>query len=376
MKNNHCDVLIIGGGIIGHSISCYLNKSGVHAAVVEKQASGGKATQAAAGMLGVHTENEGVGKYHQFCEKSRDMYTGLAQELRELTSIDIGLSHFGMMEIAVKDEEKEALLLKKSTFRNLEWLETPIDRIPSLSDKASGALFMKDDGHVEPRQVCESFKRAALLYGGDLLEDRTVLRVKNNQGSFTVHLDSCSLTAEHVVVASGAESGQWFETTGLPNPIVPTKGESFSIKLRENYFNEALFFRDFYVVPKPDGRCIIGATSKPDDKTTNTSVGGLSSLMNLLFSLFPEWKEAAFQDFWSGIRPGTEDGVPVIGEHPFISNLYFATGHYRNGILLAPATGQLIEKQITKKPIDPSIQELFSPSRLAEKGEWTYEYSS
>ncbi|GGF27360.1 glycine oxidase [Halobacillus andaensis] len=376
MKNNHYDVLIIGGGIIGHSISYYLNKSGVHAAVVEKQASGGKATRAAAGMLGVHTENEGVGEYHQFCEKSRDMYAGLDQELRKLTSIDIGLSHFGMLEIAVQDEEKEALLLKKSAFPNLEWLDTPRDRISSLSNKALGALFMKDDGHVEPRQVCEAFKRAALLCGGNLLEDRTVLGFENNQGSFMVKLDSRSLTAEHVVVASGAESGRWFETTGLQNPIVPTKGECFSIKLRENYFNEVLFFRDFYVVPKPDGRCIIGATSKLDDQTTDTSVGGLSDLMNRLFSFFPEWKDAALQDFWSGVRPGTKDGVPVIGEHPSISKLYFATGHYRNGILLAPATGQLIENLIAKKQVEPSIQELFSPSRLAEEGEVTYEYST
>ncbi|MCP3028563.1 glycine oxidase ThiO [Halobacillus sp. A5] len=376
--NKVYDVLIIGGGIIGHSISFFLNKCGVHTVVVDKQASGNKATQAAAGMLGVHTENEKTGAYHKFCEKSRDLYGGLHKELREITSIDIELSKFGMAEVAVHPDEKKRLHSKKMSFPYLTWEEGQSlrERIPALSENALGALFMQEDGHVEPRQVCEALKRAALYYGGDVLEDQAVIGFKKKGDSFTVNMEHSTVSAEHVVVASGADSGRWFKDTGLCNPIVPTKGECFSIKMREKFFNEALFFRDFYVVPKADGRCIVGATSKAGDQSTDTSAGGLSDLMNRVFSHFPEWREAAFLNFWSGVRPGTEDGVPVIGEHPSISKLYFATGHYRNGILLAPATGQLLKNMITKKKIDPSIQALFSANRLVERGESTYEYSS
>ncbi|WP_431801180.1 glycine oxidase ThiO [Halobacillus andaensis] len=374
----HYETVIIGGGIIGHSISYYLNKSGVHTAVVEKQTSGRKSTRAAAGMLGVHTENEGSGTYHQFCETSRFLYDELNEQLRELTSIDIGLSKFGMVELAGSQEEKERLLVKKTAFPNLEWVESPTLRemVPSLSTKALGGLYMKRDGHVEPRNACEAFKRAALRYGGELVEDCTVLEVKKNREIFTVYLDSHLLTADHVVIASGAESGRWFETMGITNPIVPTKGECFSIKLRENPFKEALFFSDFYIVPKPDGRCIVGATSKPGDQTSHTTAGGIAEIMKRLFSFFPEWRSAELHDFWSGVRPGTKDGVPVIGEHPTTSGLYFATGHYRNGILLAPATGHLVANMITKKPIESSVQKLFSPGRLTKKGEEIYEYSN
>ncbi|UOQ91871.1 glycine oxidase ThiO [Halobacillus shinanisalinarum] len=374
--NEHYEVLVIGGGIIGHSISYYLNKSGVPAIVVEKHTSARKSTRAAAGMLGVHTENKTSGIYHQFCMTSRDLYQDLSKELSELTAIDIGLSLVGMIEIAVDHGQKNELLSKKTSFPNLEWLEGQQlrDRIPHLK-YALGALYMKEDGHVEPTNVCEAFKKAALSYGGELVENNTVLGIEKKDGVFTIKSENGLLTAEKVVVASGADSGWWFESTGLKNPMVPTKGECFSIKPRKNYFKEALFLNNFYIVPKPDGRYIVGATSKPNDQSVTTTAGGLSSLMNQVFSIFPDLKEESFQDYWSGIRPGSTDGFPIIGEHPTLSGFFFATGHYRNGILLAPATGKMIKDLIVNRGVHyQSFQDMFSPNRFQIQGGTLYEY--
>ena len=156
--NRHYDVLIIGGGIIGQSISYHLNKAGVKAVVIDKNKSGQKATRAAAGMLGVHTENRENDTFYQFCRRSRNLYSGLSRELRELTGMDIGLTSFGMLEIAANHEEKHELLQKKKTFQNLQWLNgTQLrERIPLLSNEVSGALYMGEDGNVEPQHVCEA----------------------------------------------------------------------------------------------------------------------------------------------------------------------------------------------------------------------------
>ena len=163
---------------------------------------------------------------------------------------------------------------------------------------------------------------------------------------------------------------------GLQNPIVPTKGECFSILPTTTYFKESLFFNSFYLVPKPDGRYIIGATSQPYDQCTATTAGGLSGLMNQVFSIVPDLKNEPFLDFWSGVRPGTLDGMPIIGEHPNLSGFFFATGHYRNGILLAPVTGQLVKDLIVNQPVDSSLQALLSPTRIQTSGGSKYEYSS
>ncbi|MFG6115694.1 glycine oxidase ThiO [Halobacillus sp. MO56] len=372
------DVVIIGGGIIGHSISYYLNKSGVHAVVIDKQVSGNKATKAAAGMLGVHTEHQASGAYHQFCEESRDLYQGLRKELHELTAIDIGLSPFGMMEVAMDEVHKQELLEKKHAFTSLEWLETEQvrDKVPALPPEVSGALYMTRDGHVEPIATCEALKRAAFVYGGDLLENTSVVGVTKTDDIFTVQLENASVTASQVVAASGADSGRWFKAAGIDDPIVPVKGECFSIKPSRHYFKEALFFKDFYIVPKPDGRYIVGATSRPNELSSDTTAGGLADLMNRVFAVFPNLKEEPMQEFWSGVRPGSVDGLPIIGEHPTLTGFYFATGHYRNGILLAPATGQMMKDLITKQDVHQAFRELLSPERLDRKGASNYEYSS
>ncbi|MGI8316952.1 glycine oxidase ThiO [Halobacillus mangrovi] len=363
---DHVDTLIIGGGIIGHSISYYLNKSGVSTLVVEKSSSGSKATRAAAGMLGVHTENKKASEFHKLCESSRNLYKELSKELRNLTSIDIGLSEYGMLEIAVDSEHEKELAAKKEEFPDLEWITANEvkDRIPSLIN-SRGALLMREDGHVEPAKSCEAFKRAAFFYGGRLIENNTVLGIEKVKEGYQVQLETGTLIAERIVVASGADSGRWFESTGLENPMVPTKGECFSLFPARQYFKETLFFRNFYLVPKLDGRYLIGATSISGDSSTTTTGGGLASLMNEVFSVLPDLQNEPFLGCWSGIRPGSVDGSPIIGEHPNLPGFYFATGHYRNGILLAPVTGQMLRDLIVENEVPYPSKEMLSPERFA-----------
>lgn len=365
MKNHH-EVLIVGGGVIGHSISYYLNKSGLSATVMEKGESGHQTTRAAAGMLGVHTENKRSGEFYRFCKESRDLYKSLRQELYELTSIDIQLSSFGMLEVALNENEAQKLWEKQAAFSELEWLERAElkEKILSLPSKAVGALYMREDGHVESTRVCEAFKQAALQLGGGVLENCHVVTIQKAKATFILTTNKGSFTADQVVIATGADSERWFTTFDLPNPMVPIKGECFSIKPKKREIKATLFFDDFYLVPKLDGRYIIGATSVPNDQTSDTSAGGIFELMQRLFSVFPNLQREALLSVWSGIRPGTKDGLPIIGEHPNYSGLVYATGHYRNGVLLAPATGKLVKELMIDKRASTPVLGLISPERI------------
>ncbi|API93246.1 glycine oxidase [Virgibacillus pantothenticus] len=369
MKQHH-EVVIVGGGIIGHAISYSLNKSGLSAMVIEKQKSGRKATRAAAGMLGVHTENSTSNGFYHFCQTSRNMYKELSRELYELTAIDIQLAPKGMLEIAFNENEKQVLAAKQQALPNLEWLEprTLKEKFPMLGEKAIAALYMEKDGHVEPTRVCEAFKQAAVASGGEVQEDCHVWTISKPTDSFTLTTDQGMITADRVVVATGAESGRWFTEMGLSNPIVPVKGECLSVTSNNIQIHETLFCQDFYLVPKQDGRYIVGATSDRYNHSSHVSAGGLETLLNRLFSVIPKFREAMVESFWSGVRPGTEDGIPVIGEHPYLSGLYYATGHYRNGILLAPATAQLISDLMMNQETESVMQAMVSPERLRGVG--------
>ncbi|MYL40575.1 glycine oxidase ThiO [Virgibacillus salexigens] len=368
----HVDVVIIGGGVIGQSVAYYLSRSGVATTVIEQNRIGRKTTQAAAGMLGVHTENDQQGTYYQFCQASRNMYASLSDELFSLSGIDIQLSTNGMLEIATNEEQKQRLQAKQKAFEGLEWLDGGgIRQRTSALTHAVGGLYMQQDGNVEPLAVCEAFKQASLGMGSQVIENCRVANIDRVRDVFHIQFENGGISADHVVVAAGANSGKWFEATGLKNPMIPTKGECFAIKPSDPSIEQTLFFHNLYLVPKRDGRYIIGATSYHYDSSSYTSTGGIFELMNRLFRLFPSLQQEELHSCWTGVRPGTKDGRPIIGEHPDVSNLYFATGHYRNGILLAPATGKLVSDMVLNRYVPASIERLFTPARF-RKGRVRY----
>lgn len=363
---DHYEVVVVGGGIIGHAISYHLNKNNVTTLVVEKQQSGRKATKAAAGMLGVHTENNNANEFYKFCQSSRDMYQELNWELYQLTSIDIQLASGGMVELAFHEQEKQAMELKRQAFPNIEWVDQRQLKawFPMLGKEAIAGIYMETDGHVEPSRVCEAFKQGAIAKGGKVKEDCHVWNINHVAKIFHLDTDEGLITAERVVIATGAESGRWFTAMGLVNPMIPVKGECLSVISSGIQLKQTLFCKDFYLVPKRDGRYVIGATSERYNQSSYVSVGGIESLLTHFNTIFPSFRDARIDSFLTGVRPGTEDGIPVIGEHPYLPGLYYATGHYRNGVLLAPATAKLIGDLIMNQS-QKAIENLVSPQRLA-----------
>ncbi|MFC0271951.1 glycine oxidase ThiO [Metabacillus herbersteinensis] len=365
----HFDVAIVGGGIIGSSIAYYLAKEGISVLMLERDKVASGATSAAAGMLGAQAELEENDAFFRFAKESQTQYVSLNEELRKHSGVDIQLVNNGMYKVALTDNEAVSLKQMAAASIEMDWHSR--DEVnflePHIANNIKGGLHIPSDGHVSPIHLCTAFSKSASLLGASLLEHTSVHAVERNSPSdYTVKTSAGDFHCQSVVITNGTWSGYFLNQLGLDNDIVPVKGECLSVTSREVYLSSTIFHNHCYVVPKGDGRFVVGATMVPDDWSMQPTVGGIHSLIEKIRPVFPKIDSCNFQESWAGLRPQTRDGRPYIGRHPSDENLYFATGHYRNGILLAPQTGILIRDLIMKKRIKSEYIEAFRVDRLLE----------
>ncbi|KPB04957.1 glycine oxidase ThiO [Bacillus sp. CHD6a] len=375
--NKSYEVIIIGGGVNGCSIAYNLAREGKSVLLLEREKLAGKASSAAAGMLGAQVEVTGEGALFDIAKESRAMFPTLQCELKEHSGINIELVQKGMLKIARNEEEarhlRSMIAFQQKLGERADWLDTEqlAEREGQLSDDLFGAMDIPMDGHVNPERLTQAFAKSAINLGAEVKEyveayslikdERAVSGVETNIGIFY---------GENIVVAAGAWSKRLLEECDVYVPAYPVKGECFSVFTDRPLLTSTIFTESCYVVPKSGNRLVIGATMIPDTFSENVTVGGLFQLMEEAAYVLPALKSATFERSWSGIRPQTGDGLPYLGHHPNYKNLIIATGHYRNGILLSPITGKLVTKMISNDPM-PVYMEAFKIDRLKEyaKGE-------
>lgn len=360
------DVGIVGGGIIGQSIAYQLAKEGISVLVLDSHKGGTGATCAAAGMLGANSELENNDAFFQFAKESQRHYHILRDELSELSQINIQLVDKGMYKLAMT--ENEARVLKKAVedYETLEWhtKETVLQGEPHVSDSIVGALYIPEDGHVSPTHVCAAFTKSASLLGATFKENTPVHSIKKTAtNEYTLSTPQGDYLCSKVVIANGVWSGHFFKQLGLEVNMRPVKGECLSVQGDHLDLEKTLFYDHCYIVPKGDGRFVVGATMIEDDWSTTPSLGGIQSLIEKVTPMMPNITSAKLLDTWAGLRPQSDDGKPYIGQHPEDENIYFATGHYRNGILLAPKTGTMVRDLILKRKQNEEYIHAFSLTR-------------
>ncbi|MFC7394424.1 glycine oxidase ThiO [Scopulibacillus cellulosilyticus] len=363
------DVIIIGGGVIGCSIAYYLAKKKHSVLLLEKDRIGEKASSAAAGMLGVQSEIEEEGPLFQLARKSRDLFPDLSEELKDLTGIDIGYTKSGALKLAFTPDELERLT------KIAEWQKDNgeevilgdqrmiLDKVPAVSDLVIGGLYFPNEGQVHPVDLTNALARGAMHYGAKIREytdvldleikDGRVQSVKTAAGTYYSHL---------VIIATGAWSQVWFSHQPHIN-IYPVKGEVVSVTTQSSALKSTLFSEKCYIAPKRGGEIFIGATMKPYDYDQSVTAGGVQSLLKQAIDILPILSEATFNRVWSGQRPQTNDGLPFIGRDTLFDGLMYATGHYRNGILLSPITGKLVAQMAMTGKDVPELAP-FNASRL------------
>ncbi|MCP3740117.1 glycine oxidase ThiO [Rossellomorea sp. BNER] len=357
--NNHYDVIIVGGGVIGSSIAFHLSKRGKKVLLVEKNQLATKASSAAAGMLGAQTELEKDSPLFRLARKSRAMFPKLSEELKELSGIDIELVQNGMIKIAETDEEmsllKSLVPLQQKLGEVTEWV--PTDELhaqePALSEHIKGAMYIPNDGNVSAPSLSKAFALSAVALGTDIQEYTEVYDfIKEKDRVVGVQTLAGSIYADETIVAGGAWSEQLLKQADTQLNTYPVKGECFSVRVKASPITRTVFANGCYIVPKLGGRLVIGATERANTFDETVSLNGVSRLMERATKIIPELENAQWEKAWAGIRPQTGDGLPYLGRHPKWDGLSIATGHYRNGILLSPITGWQMAELVEGKEID------------------------
>ena len=344
------NVLIIGGGIIGLAIAVELKRQGVRVTVVSKdfvQA----ASHAAAGMLAPMAERLTSNAMLDLCLRSRWLYPEWTRKLEELTGLETGYLPCGIL--APVYSKPESIAEDDSAV----WLDRQAIQMyqPGLSDRVVGGWWYPEDGQVDNRCLMRSLLQAAETLGVEIREGVSVKAIQQRQGRVeSILTDAGQLEAEQYVLAAVSWSSQL-----MPLPVRSVKGQMLSLRMPQKLhqpfpLQRVLFGDDIYLVPRQDGRLIVGATVEEVDWTPFNTPKGIQSLLDKATQLYPAAADWQIEEFWWGFRPGTPDELPILGRSS-CDNLFLATGHYRNGILLAPITASLIADLILEQKSDPLL---------------------
>ncbi|MGN7296324.1 glycine oxidase ThiO [Ferdinandcohnia sp. SAFN-114] len=352
MKNRY-EVVVIGGGIIGCSIAYYLATAQMDVALFDGGQIGAKTTKAAAGMLGAHSESDGdFSLFFPFARSSQFEYIRLKDELFDLSGIDIGYRNGGIIKLALTENEMQDLhsLLKQHTVKELSRQELQCME-PGISDAVLGAAYIKDDVNVIPTNTCEAFAKSAVILGASIFDSCNVYEIEKHENNYIVKTAKGNVKAKYIVIATGVYSNHLFQNLGISEQLSPVKGESIIVQHEKPLLQHTLFHDKSYIVPRNNGKLVIGATMIPDDWSESINLDSVESLINKAKMMLPSSANWKIEGFTSGLRPTTFDGHPFIGRHPEEEQILIACGHFRNGILLAPATGKMIRDLILNKEV-------------------------
>lgn len=352
--NSSSDILVIGGGAMGLAIAIELVCQGAQVTVLSRN-SQEAALHAAAGMLAPQAEGLTPGPMLDLCLRSRDLYPSWTSQLTELTELETGYWPCGILAPAYADSPPRFT-------GNAEWCDrTTIHQYqPNLNPEVIGGWWFPDDAQVNNQQLAHVLLQAAVRLGVTLEEGVNVTGFDTqNHRIQQLQTTDGPWQAQTYVLATGAWSQEL-----LPIPVIPRKGQLFAVRTQAQPLHKVLFGPNAYIVPRQDGRIVVGATNEDVGFAAYNTPAGMQSLLAAAIRLYPPLANRPMEDYWWGFRPATPDECPILGYSPY-DNLILATGHYRNGILLTPVTARLISDLIITGQADPCLIH-FSWQRFAQ----------
>lgn len=369
---------MLGGGIIGLAVAWRARQRGLSVLLVEREAVGGCASPVAAGMLAPVSEvefGEAGRNALALALRSAELWPAFAEELRETTGVAVGLRRTGTLMVA-RDADEARELEHQLAFRQSLGLRAERMRPsqarehePALAPTVRMALALPDDHSVDPRRTVHALRLACERAGVEIVEHEPAAAPLADFAGERLHGLRTSQGvrhAEQIVLATGAWS-DWLD--GLPErarvPVRPVKGQT--LRLRDpagpGLLRGALRCRGAYLVPREDGRYVLGATVEERGFELDATAGAAYELLRAAHELVPGISELHLEEVCVGLRPGTPDNVPVLGQGA-CEGLVWATGHYRNGVLLTPLTAQLIAGLLSGRNDEPMLRTC-DPGRFA-----------
>jgi len=352
----HADVLILGGGVIGLTTAYFLARDGVRVTVLDQSDFGQEASWAGAGILPPAALAETNTPLETLRCHSYRLFPSLSEELRERTGIDNGYLRCGGLELSFgPGESREEWHGCGITLQTLD--EPDLARLePNLARGLGQAIYLPDMAQLRnPRHLkallaaCKSSGvnlRPGCAAHGFVSEGRRILAVKTLDGN---------IPAERFLLATGAWTKPLVDSLGCNIPIKPIRGQIALLNSGSPLFRRILLWGSRYLVPRADGRVLVGSTEEDagfDKRTTSQAISDLLSMANMLV---PDLATAHLERCWAGLRPGSPDGLPFLGPIPGWDNVFVAAGHFRAGIQLSPGTALVMKECLLGQPLSFSL---------------------
>jgi glycine oxidase len=356
------DVIVVGGGVIGLSVARSLagRKSVL---LLDRSPTGQGTSRAAAGMLTPLSEADGATPFFELCRASHGLYDRFVGELETETKLDLAYSKEGLLCLA-SSETEAADLHRRYEWQRAAGFEVEMlsaDQVyrmePLVTAPVAAGVFMPGERSVAPRRLANALRESCLMRK---VEMRIGLDVESIS-QHALHAGDTTLEASTIVIASGVWSAN---ISGLNPPIrvFPRKGQILSLGMPSGAFRRMIRWGSSYFVPRSTGELVVGATNEDAGFDLSNTAAGLGRLLSDAQQISSHTGAYPVLETWAGLRPATPDGLPIIGLSR-IPSVYYATGHYRNGVLLAPITAQVIADFIDDRR--PSIEiSPYSPSRF------------
>lgn len=367
------DVAVIGGGVIGLTIARSLALRGVgEVLLLERGSLGAESSSAAAGMLAPQAEANRPHEFFYLTCESRDMYPEFAAALLEETGIDIELDQTGTLYLAFTahdaDELEQRYQWQQEAGLAIEKLSPDVARQlePSICEDVRAALKFPRDTQVENRRLISALAAANERLGVRMETGTDVMSLQVDRGRVCgVESSRGFVATERVVVACGAWSSL-LPAAGIALPnlrIKPVRGQMLCFEANPQVARHVIYSPRGYIVPRRDGRLLAGSTTEQAGFEKRVTAAGMQAILSAALEISPRIAALPMTDSWSGLRPRAADTLPVLGPCAEIDGLFYATGHYRNGILLAPVTGEVIARAIVEQVFPPALS-IFSPDRF------------
>ncbi|MEY3289244.1 MAG: glycine oxidase ThiO [Pseudomonadota bacterium] len=347
------DITIIGGGVIGLLTAREFINAGATVTVIEKNRLGQESSWAGGGILLPLYPWRQADAITRLTLQSHSLYPDLTTQLLNDTRLDPEWTPCGLL-ITKNPDITEAL--NWCNANNIDFQTPSADFFNDLVTTPDNPLWLSKIAQARNPRLVKSLIQDLVNKGVSLIEQCELTDITLTQNRITgINTTTGSLTINQLIISAGAWTGQLFQTLFpqmLDNApkIVPVKGQMLLFDGTPDMLHTMVLDGDQYLIPRRDGKILAGSTVEQDNFNKNTTIAARDSLTKFALTLLPALKKAPLLQHWAGLRPGTQDGVPYIDKHPEICNLSINAGHFRNGLVMGPASAQLMVDLILNRP--------------------------